>query len=148
VRHLVYLTAFMPDEGGSVQSEAAQKPSTEMTQAVRVNAAGRMALAPESIGPVLYGDCDEETVAWASASVRSMQVNFADGVRAAAWRTTPSTYVVCGQDRVILPELQRRMAVRASRVVEWDTSHSPFASRPELVANLLIDLARAEPSQT
>ena len=33
------------------------------------------------------------------------------------------------------------MATNADHVVEWDTSHSPMLSRPELVADLLADLA-------
>jgi hypothetical protein len=33
------------------------------------------------------------------------------------------------------------MATNAQHVVEWDTSHSPMLSRPELVADLLADLA-------
>jgi len=62
---------------------------------------------------------------------------------AIAWRGIPSTYVICADDRAILPGLQRRMSARADEVVEWNTSHSPFASRPDLVADLLERLARA-----
>ena len=39
------------------------------------------------------------------------------------------------------PDGQRFVAARAGAVVEWDTGHSPFLSRPELVAALLIGLA-------
>jgi hypothetical protein len=34
------------------------------------------------------------------------------------------------------------MATRATNVVEWDTSHSPFLSQPQLVADLLIEIAK------
>ena len=44
-------------------------------------------------------------------------------------------------DQTIAPESQRKMATNATHVVEWDTSHSPMLSRPELVADLLADLA-------
>jgi pimeloyl-ACP methyl ester carboxylesterase len=60
---------------------------------------------------------------------------------ASAWRSKPSTYVVCTLDRAIPLEHQRRMAARASERVEWQTGHSPFLSRPDLVADLLIRLA-------
>ena len=63
-------------------------------------------------------------------------------VRAAAWRSIMSTYVVCTQDRAIAPALQRDMAKRAGEIIEWDTSHSPFASRPDLVAGLIETLVR------
>jgi hypothetical protein len=35
------------------------------------------------------------------------------------------------------------MARRCRDQVEWPVGHSPFAHRPELVADLLVDLARA-----
>jgi len=37
--------------------------------------------------------------------------------------------------------LQRLMAARCTTSVEWDTAHSPFLNRPDLVAGLLIGLA-------
>jgi hypothetical protein len=32
------------------------------------------------------------------------------------------------------------MAARANQVVEWETGHSPFINRPDLVADLLSSL--------
>jgi pimeloyl-ACP methyl ester carboxylesterase len=60
-----------------------------------------------------------------------------------AWRDTPSTYVVCSEDRAVHPELQRVMAKRCTESLEWPTAHSPFLNRPDLVAELLVDLARS-----
>jgi hypothetical protein len=62
----------------------------------------------------------------------------------AAWKQIESTYVVCTDDQTIAPDSQRMMAKHATHVVEWDTSHSPMLSRPELVAGLLADLAGAK----
>lgn len=47
------------------------------------------------------------------------------------------------EDRAIAPALQRELGARCNDVIEWPTSHSPFASRPELVSELLVTLARA-----
>ena len=58
-----------------------------------------------------------------------------------AWRTTSSTYVVCTEDLAIRPDLQRILATRCTTSVEWPTGHSPFATDPALVADLLVDLA-------
>ena len=56
----------------------------------------------------------------------------------AAWRTIPTTYVVCAEDRMIHPDTQREMAAAAgAEVVEWPSSHSPFLSHPDLVADLV-----------
>ena len=47
------------------------------------------------------------------------------------------TYVVCTRDNAISPGTQRFMAARAGQVVEWDTDHSPFLTRPGDLADLL-----------
>jgi pimeloyl-ACP methyl ester carboxylesterase len=58
-----------------------------------------------------------------------------------AWLTIPSTYVVCTDDRTLHPDTQRDMGRHATDVVTWDTSHSPMLSQPDLVADLLAELA-------
>jgi len=60
-----------------------------------------------------------------------------------AWRTKPSTFVVCARDRTIPPTLLRWMAKRCTRTVELDTDHSPFYSRVDETVALLAELAKA-----
>jgi pimeloyl-ACP methyl ester carboxylesterase len=49
-----------------------------------------------------------------------------------------TTYVVCAEDRMLHPDTQREMAAAASaEVLEWPSSHSPFLSHPDLVADLV-----------
>ena len=61
----------------------------------------------------------------------------------------PATYVPCTDDRMIPIEAQREFVASCRPValdlteLEWPTSHSPFFSRPDLVADLLEALARA-----
>ncbi len=142
-RHLVYLTAFMPEEGESALTLSLSDPSPDLLAGLVNHDDGRSSMQPDAVGPVFYNDCDDATVQWAASRLRSMLGGTADAPRAIAWRGIPSTFVVCTRDRAILPALQRRIAQRASSVVEWDTSHSPFASRPELVADLLEQVCRA-----
>ena len=59
----------------------------------------------------------------------------------AAWREKPATYVVCTDDRGLTTALQRSNAARVGESIDWPTSHSPFLSRPELVAELLVELS-------
>lgn len=49
--------------------------------------------------------------------------------------------VVCTDDRTVAPDLQRVMAGRADESIEWDSDHSPNASRPREVAALLTEIA-------
>jgi hypothetical protein len=59
------------------------------------------------------------------------------------WRKKPSTYAVCTDDLTVHPSLQRILARRCTATVEWPTDHSPFLSRPDLVADLIAGLALA-----
>ena len=61
-------------------------------------------------------------------------------VQSAAWRNVPSTYLVCAQDRSTPARLQREYAGRAGSVVELDTGHHPFLSRPAAVRDLVLGL--------
>ncbi|MEU8616109.1 alpha/beta fold hydrolase, partial [Actinoplanes sp. NPDC048791] len=58
--------------------------------------------------------------------------------------SVPHTYVVCTEDRAVPPALQRRfvreidaVSAQPTRVVELATSHSPFLSAPEALAEVL-----------
>lgn len=92
----------------------------------------------------VVADCEPDTAAaFVSKLVPESAAGFTQSPRAVGWRERPSTYVVCTEDRAIAPTMQRTLADRCDTVVEWPTSHSPFASRPELVTELLATLARS-----
>ena len=152
VEHLVYVAAFALDEGESCVSAAAAE-----AEASRISHDGRPSLGagfimgsgdmitldPANAEECLYNDCDADTVAWALARLGPQPLITLQGTpKLAAWRTKPSTYAVCLDDMAVHPELQRIMARRCDSVVEWPTDHSPFLSRPDLVAGLLVDLAK------
>ena len=142
VRHLVYLAAFMPDVGEQTLSllTGAPEPNPALFAALRNGADGWSTVDPAVVHELFYGDCDPEDAALAAAQLRPMRGGN-DTIGSVAWKTAPAMYVVATQDRIILPSLQRAMAKRATAVLEWETSHSPFWSRPELLADLLERLA-------
>ncbi len=55
----------------------------------------------------------------------------------AAWKTVPSTYIICERDRSIPVSAQEAMAQRAGEVLRLDSGHSPFLSQPERLAEML-----------
>ena len=149
VRHLVYLCALALDAGESCNRAAvgeAEGISYEgrpsLSDSIVDRGDGTADLAPEGVALGLYNGLDDATVAWAVDHLTPQPlVNLQQEPRAVAWRERPSTYVVCSDDMAVHPELQRVLAKRCTGSVEWDTSHSPFASHPQLVADLLIGLA-------
>jgi pimeloyl-ACP methyl ester carboxylesterase len=151
VRHLVYIAAFALDAGESCVSAAtADSAASDISHDGRPNLGAGFRMSPDeliSLDPAtaaecLYNDCDPDAVAWAMARLGPQPLVTLQGTpRAVAWRTTPSTYAVCAHDMAVHPDLQRIMARRCDVVVEWETDHSPFLCRPELVAALLAGLA-------
>ena len=145
VRELVYVAAFQLDDGESVgRTRAGQGlPDTRLPEAMRVTG-DEVRLDPE-LGPrLLYGDAPADVAAAAAARLRPVHRQVFRGVpEEIAWHTVPSTYVVCTRDEVVHPELQRAMARRATRSLEWPCGHSPAATRPGAVADLVAERVRS-----
>ena len=144
VEHLVYLTAFACDEGESPAATAtdADLPATDLASALEVHDDGTATVNPAMVVDGFYHDCDAADADAAAQRLRPIHMScFTTPLGPPAWRTKPSTYVVCNDDHAIHPALQRHMAARCTTTVELPTAHSPFLNRPDLVADLLAPLA-------
>lgn len=152
VEHLVFLAALAL-EGDESCADAAVGAAT----AAGIDGEGRPSLGdglivapdqtvrldPKVAARCLYNDCDEESVTWALARLGAHPLsNMQQTPARVAWRSTPSTYVVCAEDLAIHPDLQRLLAKRCGGTVEWPTGHSPFLSDPQRVVAFLAALAR------
>lgn len=138
--HLVYLAAFVPDTGQSAAGLGGASP--QLQEAICPGPDGSTTLHPGRAAGVLYGDCPEPLAARAVGLLRSQAPGCGRGIPDhQSWKDTPSTYVVCAQDRAIDPGLQRTLAARCTSAREWPTGHSPFVGRPRLVVELVRELA-------
>jgi pimeloyl-ACP methyl ester carboxylesterase len=145
VRELVYVAAFQLDDGESVSRTRAGPglPDTRLPEAMRVSG-DQVGVDPELAARLLYGDAAPDVATAATARLRPVGRALFRGVpEHVAWRTVPSTYVVCTADEAVHPALQRAMAGRATRTVEWPCGHSPAATRPDAVADLVAERVRA-----
>lgn len=141
-RHLVYLAAFVPDVHESAAGLGGS--SRRLQAAVVPEPDGSTRLHPDRATDVLYADCPEHLAAWAVGLLRAQASGCGRGVpEHHSWKHTPSTYVVCAQDRAIDPGLQRMMAARCDSIREWQSGHSPFVGRPELLIDLVQELLDA-----
>lgn len=147
VRHLVYLTAFVLDEGdsviriGSLAGIPAEPPT--LLDAARSRVDDFLVLDPELAIPALYGHCAAEVQQAAAARLCPHPIaSFVQPVTGAAWRTTPSTFIRCTDDRAIALSHQDAMATQCTHIATLDTDHSPFASMPFETADILERLAR------
>jgi len=150
VRHLIYLCATLTEAGQPTLSPARVPVAGRetMRSKVVIETETTTVIDPEASLAVFYPDVEPSLARQAAARLRPFQktgyaVVETDAV--AAWRTVPTTYVVCADDRMIHPDTQRDMAATAAaagaEVLEWHSSHSPFLSHPDLVADLVADIA-------
>ncbi len=85
-----------------------------------------------------YNDVDTATAQRAASQVcYQSYASFEQRLTEVAWKTTPSTYVICEADNAIPVVAQESMAQRADDVHRLKTSHSPFLSQPAAVARLI-----------
>jgi pimeloyl-ACP methyl ester carboxylesterase len=136
VRHLVFLAAFQADEGEDMATLMMREPSA-LTAALAVGPEG-ITVDRSRLHAVFYSDSDPSVIAGLAERLRPMPREDPGVISGTpAWAAIPSTYVVCTRDNAIAPATQRFMAARAGQVVEWDTDHSPFLTRPGDLADLL-----------
>jgi pimeloyl-ACP methyl ester carboxylesterase len=135
VVHLVYLCAFVPEEGQSLLDVGGGQHAPWICHDEDGNTIPDLARA----AGLFYGDCDAPTQARAVARLRPQRAEaFSEAVPRPAWRRIDSTYIVCAQDMAMPPELQRGVfAPRMSRAIELDAAHSPFLSQPTALADAL-----------
>lgn len=135
VGRLVYLAAFMTDEGEDELSIMAGHDSPLLGAIVEVD--GGAGIDPARAHALLFGDSSAEVVARIVPLLRPMRGGVEGLNGAPAWKSIRSTYVVCTADGALPVAAQRAMATRAEVVVEWPTDHSPFLTRPGELAALI-----------
>lgn len=143
VQRLVYLTAFPLDTGESVaQNSLLGGEEMKLGEVIQFADDGQVSVDSARSTEFFFHDCPADVATAAVARLRPMSMAAMLGVtRAVAWREKPTTYIVCTDDHAIPVVLQRSAAERAGDVLEMPTSHSPFLSRPDELAALLMELA-------
>ncbi len=142
---LVYAAAFAPDAGESILDVSKD-----------YHAPGGAVLTPDSDGymwipqnkfqEVFCQDLTSEE-ALVMAVTQKAPIGSAAGnkVTTPAWKAKPSWYQISSDDRMILPENQKRMAARmgAKKSITLAASHSSIVSKPLEVSSLIDEAARA-----
>ena len=133
MRHLVYLTAFMLDEGQSLADVAGRTPP-----AWQVPDPDGKTMSVEGPQEVFYNTCAPEVADAAAARLRPHTIaSFVEPVRSAGWRDVPSTYVICDLDHAIPVPAQEAMSAHAGTTHRLQSDHSPFLTDPDAVADLI-----------
>jgi len=136
VAGLVYIAAFTPDKGESVQSLIQDPVPGAPAQPILPPQDGFLFLDRTKFAEAFAADVDRDAAAFmADAQVPWGLDAVAGQITAAAWRSKPSWYLVTTEDRMIPPPAQRQMAKRAgATVTEVKGSHAVYISQPREVA--------------
>jgi pimeloyl-ACP methyl ester carboxylesterase len=144
VAALVYIAAFAPDRGESVNTLIANPAPGAPVPPILPPQDGFLFLDRAKFAASFAADVDSNLAAFmADAQVPWGVDALAGAITEPAWRTTPSWYLVTTEDRMIPPDAQRFMAGRANaQMVETAASHSVYVSQPEPVAELIETAAK------
>src|SRR3954449_10893081 len=144
VAGLVYIAAFAPDGGESVNTLIADPPPGAPVPPILPPVDGLLFLDREQFGASFAADLRAQDAAFMADSQVPWGVEALNGtVSEPAWRSRPSWYLVATEDRMIPPPAQRFMSERAgSTVVEAPGSHSIYVSQPHATAELIKQAAQ------
>lgn len=136
---LVYIAAFAPDKGESVQSLIADPAPGAPVPPILPPRNGFLALDRDKFAESFAGDLPADQAQFMADSQVPWGLEALNGaVSDPAWRTKPSWYLVAADDRMIPPPAQRAMSERAGATVsESPGSHSVYLSEPDAVADVI-----------
>jgi pimeloyl-ACP methyl ester carboxylesterase len=145
VAALVYIAAFAPDKGESVNTLIADPPPGAPVPPILPPQDGFLFLDREKFHDSFAADLSAEEAAFMADSQVPWGVDALGGtISEPAWRSKPSWYLIATEDRMIPPPAQREMSARAgSTVVEVAGSHAIYVSQPAAVAELIEEAASA-----
>ena len=154
VAALVYIAAFAPDSGESVNTLIADPPPGAPVPPILPPQDGFLFLDKDKFAASFAADVKPDLAAFMADSQVPWGLDALGGaITEPAWRTKPSWYLVATEDRMIPPDAQRLMSKRANAtVVETAASHAVYVSQPEAVASSSRppsrQYAEPEPSET
>lgn len=157
VKALVYVDAFIPDQGDSVGALAAAQPGSDLDPnssitAVPIHDAGGnvinadVYIKPDQFAGLFAGGIPAKQAAVLAATQRPLTASTLEEALAGvpAWKTIPSWDLIGTADKVLPPAGQEIMAHRAgAHITEVDAPHLSMISDPDAVTDVIVDAARA-----
>ncbi|MFD3585488.1 alpha/beta fold hydrolase [Streptomyces sp. NPDC058683] len=143
VAALVYIAAFAPDKGESVNTLVSDPAPGAPVPPILPPRDGFLFLDREKFAASFAADVPEAQASFMADSQVPWGLDAAGGaITEPAWRVKPSWYLVATDDRMIPPPVQHTMAERAGATVsETPGSHAVYVSRPASVAAVIAQAA-------
>ena len=149
VEALVYIAAFAPDKGESVNTLIADSPPGAPVPPILPPRDGFLFLDRDRFAESFAADVAADEAAFMADSQVPWGLDALNGaVVEPAWRAKPSWYLVATEDRMIPPLAQRAMCERiGATTAEAAASHAVYVSRPKAVTALIAEAVEAVRSE-
>jgi pimeloyl-ACP methyl ester carboxylesterase len=143
VAGLVYITAFAPDKGESVNTLIANPPPGAPVPPILPPINGYLFLDKDKFRASFAGDVDADTAKFMAVSQVPWGVDALGGqITDPAWKHKPSWYLLVTDDKMIPFPAQRAMCERAGAApTQVPGSHAIYVSNPRAVATLIATAA-------
>lgn len=143
VSRLVYLAAFRPLHGESLMDLIEFPEGTGDGVKANITVAGEPPIATfdrTQAGSIFYNGLPADLARKATDRLDPQPLALlTTPVDIEGVQLPPQDYVICTQDRAMMPPLQRLMAARSTaRIHELQSGHSPFYSCPDEVLRILL----------
>ena len=150
VSSLVYIAAFAPDKGESVNSLIKDPVPGAPVPPILPPQDGYLFLDKSKFHASFAGDVDPDKASFMADSQVPWGIEALSGeITEPAWKSKPSWYLLATDDRMIPPVAQRMMAHRAgATIVEAAGSHAIYVSQPNAVAAIIKQAAQGDVAAT
>ncbi len=136
---LVYVAAYAPSDGESVNSVTKNYPPTPLGAEVRADAQGFLSVTPKGIAEDIAQDfpAEQQRIFTATQGQTSSEA-FGATVTTAAWKTKPTWSIVAGNDRAIPPALEKAEATAIGATsITLPSGHLVMLTHPKEVADFI-----------
>ena len=144
VSGLVYVAAAAPDEGQSFLELVQTAAPTPGNDQIRPDAYGFVSMSARGINEDFAQDLPESERKLMVATQGPQAFSaLKEKITKAAWKNKPSWYVVAANDRMINPDLERKLAKKLNATtLELKSSHVAMLAEPEKVAAFILEAAK------
>lgn len=144
VKSLVYVAAYAPDKGQSLEDITSKYPLLESRKEYMKDDDGFLRISDQGIKKYFAADLDPESKAVVAATQGPFHIRCLSAkVTAAAWREKPTFMVVATKDQIIPPQLEKDQVKAANaKAIEIPSSHVAMLSHPKEVSDLIIEAAK------
>lgn len=145
VKALCFIAALTPQEGETVAEVFYREPPHPQAPKLAPDPRGFIWLPDESFGTAFAQNAPREQLGLLAATQRPIGVPcIQQRASYAAWKTTPSWYLVAEEDRMINPATQRFLAQRMGAKTRSErVDHTPIVTAPDLVTAVILDAMRS-----